>query len=49
MTIADISEVLKYLLMLCAPCALVISLTQLGVNALLSAITGRGIRLNGKS
>lgn len=48
MTIADISEVLKYLLMLCAPCALVINLVQFGANAVISAATGKGIKLNGK-
>lgn len=48
MTIVDISAVLKELLTLCAPCALIICLTQFGVNAIISAATGRGIRLNGK-
>lgn len=48
MTIADISAVLKELLFICAPCALVINLVQFGANALISAATGKGIRLNGK-
>lgn len=48
MTIADVSAVLRELLLICAPCALIINFTQFGVNALISAITGRGIRLNGK-
>lgn len=48
MTIADISAVLRDLLYLCGPCALVINLVQFGTNAIISAATGRGIRLNGK-
>lgn len=36
------------LVLYCTPVALIINLTQFGANAILSAITGRGLRLNGK-
>lgn len=48
MTIEDISAVLRYLISYCAAPALIINLTQFGVNALICAITGKGLRLNGK-
>lgn len=48
MTIVDVSAFLKELLILCAPSALMINFVQFGVNALISAITGKGIKLNGK-
>lgn len=48
MSIADASQMLAYMITLCAPTALLINLVQFGVNALLSALTGRGLKLNGK-
>lgn len=48
MTIADASVMLLYLVKMCAAPALLINLTQFGVNAFLSAITGRGLRLDGR-
>jgi hypothetical protein len=38
----------KDLVIYCTPIALIINLTQFGANAILSAITGRGLRLNGR-
>lgn len=48
MSVADVSLFLKELLTYCVPCALLINLTQFAVNAVISAIMGKGIRLNGK-
>lgn len=48
MTVEDISAVLRYLIAFCAAPALIINLTQFGVNALICAVTGKGLKLNGK-
>lgn len=48
MTIEDCSALLGYILGAAVPPALLINLTAWGANCLLSAITGRGLRLNGK-
>lgn len=48
MTIADCSSLLAQILGICVAPALLINLTQWGANVILSAITGRGLRLSGK-
>lgn len=48
MDVVNACQLIKEIVAYCTPIALVINLTQFGVNAILSAITGRGLRLNGK-
>lgn len=48
MDVNNACMLVRDLVLYCTPVALIINLTQFGANAILSAITGRGLRLNGK-
>lgn len=45
MTIADASQVMLQLVSYCMPTAFIINIVSWGCNAILSAVTGKGIKL----
>jgi len=45
MSVADVSRVLVELIEYCIPAAFVINLTSYGINAIIAAATGKGVKL----
>lgn len=45
MSVNDIGEIMKFLVIYCAPCALVVNLVGYGAKVILGAITGKGLVL----
>lgn len=45
MSVSDISSIMIYLVTYCAPAAFVINLVGYGANVIISAATGKGVKL----
>lgn len=45
MSVNDIGQIMLYLVQYCAPAAFVINLVGYGANVIISAATGKGVKL----